>query len=172
MGERVFLKTAFCLKRGFPVRFVADVMLGRLAKWLRVLGFDTYYQSFSQVHIIDKMAKQGRIPLTRQWKLIPLLEGAVFIRDNHVGEQLAQLKSEYLSSPHHTGWFSRCLVCNVPLMDASEDVVRDNVPEYVFYKNINTIRFCSSCGRYFWPGSHRTKMENQLNAWGFFQPFS
>ncbi len=157
---------------GFPVRFVADVMLGRLAKWLRVLGYDTDYRTFGRVHLIDQMAKKGRIPLTRQRKLIPLLEGTVFIRDNHVGEQLAQLKNEYLSKPHHAGWFSRCLVCNVLLVDAPEDVARDNIPEYVFYKNINAIRFCPSCGRYFWPGSHRHRMENQLNNWGFFQPFS
>ena len=154
------------------MRFVADVMLGKLAKWLRVLGFDARCRSFDPIHTIDQMAQKGRIPLTRQWKLIALLEGAVFIHNNHVGEQLAQLEKESFFKAHHAEWFSRCLVCNVPLMDAPEDEARENIPEYVFYVNMKGIRFCPSCGRYFWPGSHRTRMENQLNAWGFFQPFS
>ena len=74
------------------MRFVADVMLGRLARWLRVLGFDTLYRSFDPVLDIAQMAQRGRIPLTRQGKLIPLLEDAVFIRHDSVGEQLTQLK--------------------------------------------------------------------------------
>jgi uncharacterized protein with PIN domain len=154
------------------MRFVADVMLGRLARWLRVLGFDTRYQSFDPVHDIGQMAQQGWIPLTRQRKLIPLLEGIVFIRDNGIGEQLAQLKKAFSLETCHVNWFSRCLLCNVPLMVAPEEAARDNIPEYVFYKNMKSIRFCPACGRYFWPGSHRIRMEKQLNRWGFFQPFS
>ena len=155
-----------------PMRFVADVTLGRLARWLRVLGFDTRYQSFDPVHDIGQMAQRGRIPLTRQRKLIPLLEGIVFIRDNGIGAQLAQLKKAFSLETCHVNWFSRCLLCNVPLMVAPEEAARDNIPEYVFYKNMKSIRFCPACGRYFWPGSHRARMEKQLNRWGFFQPFS
>jgi len=153
------------------MRFVADVMLGRLARWLRVLGFDTRYQPFDPVHEISQMAERGRIPLTRQRKMIPLLEDAVFIRYNTVGEQLTQLKKALLPETCHVDWFSRCLLCNVLLMDAPEEAARDNIPEYVFYENITNIRFCPICGRYFWPGSHRARMEKQLNLWGFFNPF-
>jgi uncharacterized protein len=154
------------------MRFVADVMLGRLARWLRVLGFDTRYQSFDPVNDIGQMAQQGWIPLTRRRKLIPLLDGIVFIRDNGIGEQLTQLKKVFSLETCHVNWFNRCLLCNVLLMDAPEEAARDNIPEYVFYKNMKSIRFCPSCGRYFWPGSHRDRMEKQLNRWGFTQPFS
>ena len=153
------------------MRFVADVMLGRLVRWLRVLGFDTHYRSFDPVHDIGQMAQRGWIPLTRQRKMIPLLEDAVFIRYNSVGEQLTQLKRLLLPETCHVNWFSRCLLCNVLLMDAPEEAARDNIPEYVFYKNMKSIRFCPACGRYFWPGSHRARMEKQLNLWGFFNPF-
>ena len=153
------------------MRFVADVMLGRLARWLRVLGFDTLYQSFDPVRDITQMVQRGRIPLTRQRKMIPLLEDAVFIRYNSVGEQLTQLKRFLLPETCHVNWFSRCLLCNVLLMDAPEEAARDNIPEYVFYKNMKSIRFCPACERYFWPGSHRVRMEKQLNLWGFFNPF-
>ncbi|MCP4574717.1 MAG: hypothetical protein GY846_00305 [Deltaproteobacteria bacterium] len=154
------------------MRFVADAMLGRLVRWLRVLGFDTHYRSFDPVHDIAQMAQRGWIPLTRQRKMIPLLEDAVLIRHNGIGEQLTQLKKTLLPETCHVNWFSRCLLCNVLLMDAPEDAARDNIPEYVFYENINSIRFCPTCGRYFWPGSHRARMEKQLNSWGFTQPFS
>ena len=153
------------------MRFVADIMLGRLAKWLRVLGFDTHYQSFDPIHHIGQMARGGRIPLTRQRKLIPFLEGAAFVRYNGVGEQLEQLKQALLLESCHADWFSRCIRCNVPLMAAPEEAARDNVPEYVFYENMKRIRFCPSCGRYFWPRSHKIRMEKQLNRWGFFNPF-
>jgi uncharacterized protein len=149
------------------MRFVADVMLGRLAKWLRVLGFDTRYQSFDPVGPIGQMAREGRIPLTRQRKLIPSLKGAVFFRHNAVGNQLGQLKEVLSLETCRAQWFSRCIRCNVPLTVAPEEDARDNTPEYIYYENMKSIRFCPGCGRYFWPGSHRTRMEKQLHGWGF-----
>jgi len=153
------------------MRFVADLTLGRLVKWLRVMGFDARYQPFDPIEDIVNMAHRGRIPLTRQRKMIRSLEGAVFIRYNGVGEQLGQLKQGLLLETQHARWFSRCIRCNVPLMDAPEGEARDNVPEHVFHENMKNIRFCPSCGRYFWPGSHRFRMEKQLNGWGFRNPF-
>jgi len=152
------------------MRFVADIMLGRLAKWLRVLGFDTHYQSFDPIHPVDEMAHGGRVPLTRQKELISLLEGAIFVRHDGVGDQLEQLKKTLPLETCHACWFSRCIRCNVPLMAAPEEAARDNVPEYVFYENMKNIRCCPICNRYFWPGSHRKRMEKQLNDWGFVNP--
>jgi uncharacterized protein len=154
------------------MRFVADIMLGRLARWLRVLGFDTRYQSFELTQDVTEMLERARIPLTRRRKLIPSLEGAVFIRYNSIGKQLIQLKKTLPLETCHVNWFSRCLLCNVLLMDAHEEAARDSIPEYVFHQNITSIRFCPVCGRYFWPGSHRDRMEKQLNIWGFTKPFS
>ena len=101
-----------------------------------------------------------------------MLEGALFIRHNNVGDQLIQLKKALSLEPPHENWFRRCIRCNVPLMKAPGRTARDNVPEYVFYENMENIRFCPSCGRYFWPGSHRTRMARQLEQWGFPEPFS
>ncbi|MCF8127023.1 MAG: Mut7-C RNAse domain-containing protein [Deltaproteobacteria bacterium] len=153
------------------MRFVAEVMLGRLVKWLGVLGFDAHYQSFDPVQDIIKMAQQGRAPLTRQRKMIPLLKGAVFIRDNGLREQLAQLREPFLLESSAADWFSRCIRCNVVLINAPQGEARNNVPEYVFYEKMDSIRSCPSCGRYFWPGCHKIRMEKQLNEWGFVNPF-
>jgi uncharacterized protein with PIN domain len=103
------------------MRFVADSMLGRLAKWLRVLGLDTHYQPFDPLRPIVQMARGGRIPLTRKEKLVPLLRGVVFIRHNSVGDQLIQLKTALSLAPPHDRWFSRCIRCNVPLKEIPEE---------------------------------------------------
>ncbi len=150
------------------MRFVTDTTLGRLAKWLRVLGFDTLYRSFAPLEPIVRLVDGGRIPLTRQKELVPLLESAVFIRHDNVGDQLAQLKKTLSLEREHARWFSRCIRCNVLLKDVRAEAAQDHVPEYVFYENMKNIRFCPSCKRYFWPGSHRIRMEKQLNRWGFF----
>ncbi len=149
------------------MRFVADIMLGRLAKWLRVLGLDTHYRPFDPLRPILQMAQEGRIPMTRTEKLVPMLKGVVFIRPNSIGDQLIQLRRTLSLAPPHDSWFSRCIRCNVALKEIPEEKARDNVPEYVFYENMKNIRFCPSCGRYFWPGSHRIRMERQLEQWGF-----
>ncbi len=150
------------------MRFVADVMLGKLAKWLRVLGFDTLYRSFDPIEPVAHMSRKGRIPLTRQKKLVSSLFKAVHIEYDNVGDQLNQLKEAVAINTFHSEWFCRCIRCNSLLKDANIEAARDSVPEYVFYRNFKRIRFCATCGKYFWPGSHRTRMEKQLSGWGFF----
>ncbi|MFH1630225.1 MAG: Mut7-C RNAse domain-containing protein [Pseudomonadota bacterium] len=150
------------------VRFVADSMVGKLAKWLRVLGYDTYYQPCYPPDVIDMLLREGRILLTRHRKRAERLGNlAVLVRGNHVSEQLTGLTRELHIEPARSAWFSRCLVCNTLLMDAREGDVRERIPEYVFYQNVTRIRVCPSCGRHFWPGSHSVRMETQLKKWGF-----
>jgi len=150
------------------MRFVADSILGRLAKWLRVLGYDTYYQTSYPPEVMDALIREGRLMLTRHRKRAEKSgKGAVFIHGNHVGEQLISLARELQMAPPPSTWFSRCLICNAQLRQALESEARERVPEYVFHQNMNQIRFCPSCGRYFWPGSHRSTMAAQLREWGF-----
>jgi len=153
------------------MRFVADSMLGRLAKWLRVLGYDTHYQSFYPPKVLYALMSEGRLLLTRHRKRAESSgQKALLIHGNHLGEQLIALARELHMAPPPSAWFSRCLICNAQLREARESEAREKVPEYVFYQNMNQIRFCPSCGRYFWPGSHRSNMAAQLREWGF--PFS
>jgi uncharacterized protein with PIN domain len=148
------------------VRFVADCMLGKLAKWLRVLGYDTHYQHYYRSGDIDQLVRKGRLLLSRHKRITDDYVNAVLILSNGVGGQLAELKEmDYLKSDQ-SKMFSRCLVCNVLLTQAQEDAARENVPEYVFYENMTGIRFCPSCERYYWPGSHRTRMVRQIKEWG------
>jgi uncharacterized protein with PIN domain len=53
------------------------------------------------------------------------------------------------------------------LQTAAVGEAREGIPEYVYYQGLTKIRTCPSCGRYFWPGSHRERMIEQLTTWGF-----
>ncbi len=150
------------------VRFVADSMVGRLAKWLRVLGYDTHYQTCYPPDAMKTLLSEGRVLLTRHRKRAERSgKRAVLVRGNHVDEQLTGLTRKLHMEPVRSAWFTRCLICNTLLKQARENEAREKIPEYVFYQNMAQIRFCPSCGRYFWPGSHRVRMENQLKEWGF-----
>ena len=142
-------------------------MLGKLAKWLRILGYDTLYQSYYGPGVIDRLVKEDRCLLSRHKTTVDRYTGALLLYSDRVGEQLTELRQWIPLMPDQKKLFSRCLVCNVFLEKAEEDEARRSIPEYVFYQNIKGIRFCPSCGRYYWPGSHRTKMMSQLREWGF-----
>jgi len=149
------------------MKFMADVMLGKLARWLRVLGYDTWYRRFSAPEDIHPLQLEGRYLLSRHEEATKTYEKSVWIHSDHVQFQLAELKNRIGFCPERSAWFSRCLVCNTLLKPAPPDVACDHVPEYVFFTCMSEIRFCSSCGRFYWPGTHRTRMVRQLEAWGF-----
>ena len=150
-----------------PNKFVADAMLGKLAKWLRIMGYDAHYQSFYKSGQIHSLVKEGRVFLTRNSRWLRRCKGVVLLRPDHVKEQLRQLQREGLIKADRATWFTRCMLCNEPLPAASPEAARENVPEYVFFRNPSGVRFCPSCNRFFWPGSHKQNMTAQLQGWGF-----
>jgi uncharacterized protein with PIN domain len=148
------------------VKFVADSMLGKLAKWLRVLGYDTHYESYYRPGEIDRLVAEGRTLLSRHKKRVDSYSKAILLCSNDAGGQLAELREKLGLNPDRLKQFSRCLICNVILQEAVPGKAKENVPEYVFYENMSEIRFCPSCGRYYWPGSHRLRMARKLREWG------
>ena len=149
------------------IRFVADSMLGKLAKWLRVMGYDILYQPCYKPDVIDQFVREGRCLLSRRKKIICHHSDVVLLHSNHVGKQLNELKEKGILTGDRSKWFRRCLLCNVPLKGIKTDEARENIPEYIFYQNMGEIRLCLSCGRYYWPGTHRKRMLRQLEKWGF-----
>ena len=150
------------------MRFVADTMLGKLARWLRVLGYDTHYQPRYRPGDIDHFVKHGRIILSRHKKMADRYDNGVLLYSNHTGEQMAELKEKIGLVSDSSRWFSRCLVCNEVLKHVHPQQAGESIPDYIFYQysKTNMIRSCPSCGRYYWPGSHREKMLEQLRNWG------
>ena len=149
------------------MKFIADSMLGKLAKWLRVLGYDTIYRTCYRPHAIDMFVNEGRILISRQRELAEKYGNSIILNENKTVKQMSELRQAIELAPEQSKWFCRCLVCNSLLQDADENDALGNVPDYVFHQNIKGIRLCPSCGRYYWPGSHKTRMIKQLQNWGF-----
>ena len=156
-------------ERPMQRRFLADAMLGSLAKWLRALGYDTYYQNHYEKGGIERLLSKGRLLLSRNRKTVALHPCSVLIRSERLTDQILEMRSAGLIQMTQ-GWFTRCLICNVLLEKADPLDSRQNVPEYVFHEKADGISRCPSCGRYFWPGTHRERMIKQLREWGFHNP--
>jgi len=149
-------------------RFLADAMLGKLAKWLRVMGFDTHYQPVYEDETIRKLVNEGRLLLSRNNAIVERYPRALLIVSDKVPSQLEEIMARgYLDRDIKKRWFTRCLVCNTPLEEGSLEDASKNIPDYILHQNIKELYFCSLCRRYFWPGSHKWKMVNQLRRWGF-----
>jgi uncharacterized protein len=156
-------------KQEMPVKekFAADSMLGRLAKWLRVLGYDTVYLGTYGPGVIKQIIAEGRLFLSRRKGTEKVYSNTILIDAVCVGDQLAELKEKVNLTSDRSEWFSRCLICNTLLRDAATDDALNNVPEYVFHNNLSEIRLCPLCVKYYWQGSHRKRMIRQLEEWGF-----
>lgn len=144
-------------------RFIADVMLGRLARWLRLLGFDAlYYSNISDNRLLKVAREQGRLILTRDTRLIKIkgVKDYFLIRSNDSFEQLIEvIKALNL---RHFRLLSRCAVCNGLLSRISDKTeVKDSVPEFVFL-NFHTFLKCSECGRIYWEGTHPKMFREKL----------
>lgn len=148
-------------------KFVADSMLGKLAKWLRVMGYDTHYQTFYKMGELLEITSGGRRLLSRYRQSTTRDPDSMLVHSDHVKDQLKEIRSLGLLTPDRSKWFSRCLICNDPLRTAEAAEAREHVPEYVFHQTPSGIRVCPSCCRFFWPGSHKEKMMRQLEKWGF-----
>ncbi|XXF78539.1 Mut7-C RNAse domain-containing protein [Myxococcaceae bacterium GXIMD 01537] len=141
-------------------RFVLDVGLGRLAGFLRMLGFDTVWRNdFADEALARQSREEGRILLTRDLGVLKrgeVLHGA-FVRSDDPSEQLVEVVRRFrLTGPMRP--FSRCLVCNASLASARPDEVRERVPEGVAATH-SRFQQCPECKRVFWPGSHHARME-------------
>ena len=148
------------------MKFLLDSMLGRLAKWLRVMGYDTHYQKEYGLPELYELVKGERIFVTRDLKRFNKI-GGILLKGNRLEDQMKELRAKIDLSPDPKDWFSRCIICNTRLKKADMEYAKDSVPEYVFFQNKERIKFCPSCNRFYWPGSHKERMIMQLKKWGF-----
>ena len=144
------------------ISFAADRMLGRLAKWLRVLGYDVIYGRHLSGHGLIRAARaDGRVILTRDHSLArkhppPFL----FVESNDYLEQLRQVARTY-DLRLGEGLFSRCLLCNSELQLRAKPTVEKLVPPYVFASQ-DQFSWCGRCHKLYWPATHQQKMLDVL----------
>ena len=144
------------------IRFAADASLGKLAKWLRLLGFDTLYvREIPNSRFME--FGERRILLTRterirdQNRSYPL----IFIRSNHPFEQLKEVIQALGLISADIRPFSRCIRCDFSIKTVDKESVRDRVPDYT-WETCDTFQMCAQCGRIYWPGSHTERCRETI----------
>lgn len=144
------------------MRFLCDAMLGRLAHWLRLLGYDAAYSDAGDHELARQARAENRILLTRDTQLAERRGiQALLITSDALDDQLRQVVEAFGLT--QSGVFSRCPTCNTPLQSIPRRAVRDRVPPYVFH-NHNSFQECPGCGKIYWRGSHWQRIQDRLNA--------
>lgn len=145
------------------MKFILTKELGRLAKWLRILGFDTvYYNQDNLSSLIIQALRDERIILTRNQRL-PQARGLkiVLIKNEKIKKQVEEILKTLKIKPEPGIMFSRCILCNTELVDIVKDKVKDKVPEYVF-KTQEDFLTCPKCQRIYWQGTHWGNVQKTL----------
>ena len=147
------------------LRFVADAHLGGLARFLRMLGFDTLHRNaFSDEEIRRLAETEGRIVLTRDRELLKCREIArgAYVRALKPEAQLREVAARY-GLEAQARPFTLCLACNLPLRPADRGAVAARVPPAVLELHEHFVR-CPGCNGVFWPGSHYRRMLSALRS--------
>ncbi len=147
-------------------RFAADRNLGKLVKWLRILGYDTLSErGDADRDFLRRAAEDGRIVLTRNRDLARRVQPAslVFVAADRVETQLGEVLNALNIAPDPARRMSRCLHCNVPLDAVTKAAVEGLVPAYVSGTQPR-FRRCPCCGKIFWPGTHPRRAEEYLRT--------
>src|SRR5262245_23465908 len=152
---------------GNDIKFAVDRMLGKLAKWLRVLGCDVIYgQHLSGYGLIRAARAENRLILTRDRRLKKKQPpDFLFVESNQYREQLRQVIKACGLNPLDNA-FQRCLECNLILQPRSKASVENMVPPYVFSTQGN-YSWCPKCQRIYWPATHHEKMIAELKSLKF-----
>ena len=146
------------------MKFLVDRMLGKLAKELRMVGYDTIYYRGEDVHQLMQLARQeGRAILTRNTKLFSKKFDVSILRVTE-DDPILQLK-ELIEKGHITLdekiLFSRCLLCNTLLDEILQEEAEGKVPDFIFYQQKTFFR-CPQCHRIYWQGSHQENMQKNI----------
>lgn len=144
-------------------KFILDVHLGRMARYLRLLGFDTIYETgYNDDEIITISLMEKRIILTRDRGLLKnnKVTHGYWIRSQHAYEQLKEVINRFdLRSAAKP--FTRCMECNSLLKDVKKEDISSHLPERT-RRYYDVFKSCSGCGRIYWEGSHYEKMKMQI----------
>jgi uncharacterized protein with PIN domain len=143
-------------------KFLLDENLNRLARWLRMLGYDAaVYESVSIHNKVRLAKKERRIYLTRSKKTAKLKEefSRFLIRADDHQHQLGELRQFLKFNDDFI--FTRCINCNRKLEKISKEKIKEIILPNI-YKTFNEFNICRKCGKVYWKGSHYASMKRQL----------
>jgi uncharacterized protein with PIN domain len=149
------------------ITFIVDSNAGKLARWLRMMGYDTlFFNDIEDGRLVDIAIEEGRVVVTRDTQIAKrrvAISGelrVILSREDDPRKQLLQVMKE-LNLDCRERQFTRCMECNRQLVPRSKQDVQDLVPPYVFSTQTQYMQ-CPSCSRVFWQGTHWQRMKSAL----------
>jgi len=146
------------------VKFILDVHLGRLAKYLRLCGFDTLFsQFFEDREIIETALREKRIILTRDKQLLKdrRVTHGYWIRSQNHYEQLGEVFVRF-DLRDRMALFTRCISCNTLLEEVDKEDIKDRLLADTS-RYFSKFTRCPGCNRIFWEGSHYDNMKRIIS---------
>ena len=153
------------------LKFMVDSNVGKLARWLRMMGYDTlFFEGSDDSRMVATALKEDRVILTRDTQIMRrrvVTSGRlkVILIDSDEPEQQMRQVIKTLNLDSQFRPFSICLECNQPLESRSKQQVQNLVPPYVFQTQ-NQYMECPACHRIYWRGTHWEAMSRNLEKFG------
>ena len=151
------------------IKFIVDHNVGKLAKWLRIIGYNALlFTEEDDGKMVKTALAQNRVILTRDTQIMRrrvVTSGrlkAILIENSDPKAQLRQIV-DALNLDYQFRPFSLCLECNQRLVARNKDEVRDSVPPYVFEIRSQFME-CPCCHRIYWQGTHWAEMSRELES--------
>ncbi|MDH5407053.1 MAG: Mut7-C RNAse domain-containing protein [Gammaproteobacteria bacterium] len=163
------------MSAGTAPRFLCDEMLQRLGRWLRAAGYDTTIATDAEpdYELLKLAIKENRLLITLDKDMLEFrrADGTVIFLDAASVDDCADSLSQKLNINWLYKPFSRCMVCNAELSDATPAQIADLA--LIGKEHVDAAYYCASCKQVFWEGSHVNRMRAHLNDWAFkFSPLS
>ena len=146
------------------MKFLVDRMLGKLAKGLRMLGYDAIYYRGEDAYQLYSLARlDGRVILTRNTKLIQKRpeDHIIKITEDAPFLQLKEVIQKGHLSLSEENFFSRCLVCNAVIDPIPHEEAEGKVPDFIYIQK-KDFSECPQCRRIYWEGSHQENMAKRV----------
>lgn len=144
------------------MRFICDSTLGKLTKYLRLLGLDTV--SISNLDTLSQYRQLANPPLlfTKRIKNISY-QPLVFIHTNNIHEQTKEIENIIKPYINSKTFMTRCIKCNAPLEFVKKEDIESRVPEYIYHHH-EEFKLCPSCKKVYWEGTHAEQMKKWTRA--------
>jgi uncharacterized protein len=149
------------------MKFIVDSNVGRLARWLRIAGFDTLFiNDLDDNRLVRLALSEGRVLLTKDTQILKRRVATtrrlkvILIESEEVKAQLRQVVKT-LKLTEEIKPFTLCLECNQPLVTKDKEEVKELVPPYVFETQTQYMQ-CPACNRVYWRGTHWQRMSREL----------
>jgi uncharacterized protein with PIN domain len=147
------------------MKLACDVMLGSLARWLRVCGIDVFYDAKIDRSGLFRIAREeGRTILTRagNFKELKEIPPYIMIEKEELEDQLKQVKKAFPDLNFLKDSFTRCLECNELLTKIDKASAKDRIPPKA-YELAGDFHQCPTCKKLFWPGTHVRRMKAKID---------